>query len=83
MQGILNMAEYEASISWDVSRLCRRQDDDVSLVSSVTDDLVRSTVRMKSQGKVGDVLEEGQITFEGSADEALGNDHLKEIFLGM
>jgi branched-chain amino acid transport system ATP-binding protein len=29
------------------------------------------------------VLEEGQITFEGSADEALGNDHLKEIFLGM
>ncbi|MCP4024561.1 MAG: ABC transporter ATP-binding protein [Desulfobacteraceae bacterium] len=29
------------------------------------------------------VLEEGQITFEGSKDEALGNDHLKEIFLGM
>ncbi len=29
------------------------------------------------------VLEEGQITFEGSKEEALGNDHLKEIFLGM
>lgn len=29
------------------------------------------------------VLEEGHITFEGSADEALGDDHLKEIFLGM
>ena len=29
------------------------------------------------------VLEEGNITFEGSADEALGNDHLREIFLGM
>ncbi len=29
------------------------------------------------------VLEEGQITFEGSADEAIGDDHLKEIFLGM
>ncbi|NQU66125.1 MAG: ABC transporter ATP-binding protein [SAR324 cluster bacterium] len=29
------------------------------------------------------VLEEGTITFEGSADEALGDDHLKEIFLGM
>ena len=29
------------------------------------------------------VMEEGQITFEGSKDEALGNDALKEIFLGM
>ena len=29
------------------------------------------------------VLEEGNITFEGSAEAALGNDHLKEIFLGM
>lgn len=29
------------------------------------------------------VLEEGRITFEGSKDEALGNEHLKEIFLGM
>ena len=29
------------------------------------------------------VLEEGQITFEGTADEAIGDDHLKEIFLGM
>ena len=29
------------------------------------------------------VLEEGHITFEGSAKEALGDDHLKEIFLGM
>jgi len=29
------------------------------------------------------VLEEGRISFEGSKDEALGNDHLKEIFLGM
>lgn len=29
------------------------------------------------------VLEEGKITFEGSKDEAIGNDHLKEIFLGM
>lgn len=29
------------------------------------------------------VLEEGHITFEGTKDEALGNDHLKEIFLGM
>jgi branched-chain amino acid transport system ATP-binding protein len=29
------------------------------------------------------VLEEGQITFSGDRDEALGNDHLKEIFLGM
>lgn len=29
------------------------------------------------------VLEEGMISFEGSKEEALGNDHLKEIFLGM
>ena len=29
------------------------------------------------------VMEEGQISFEGDKDEALGNDHLKEIFLGM
>jgi len=29
------------------------------------------------------VLEEGRITFSGDRDEALGNDHLKEIFLGM
>jgi len=29
------------------------------------------------------VVEEGQISFEGSKDEAIGNDHLKEIFLGM
>ncbi|MBI9073976.1 MAG: ABC transporter ATP-binding protein [Desulfatibacillum sp.] len=29
------------------------------------------------------MLEEGQITFEGTAREALENDHLKEIFLGM
>ncbi|MBF0235138.1 MAG: ABC transporter ATP-binding protein [Desulfamplus sp.] len=29
------------------------------------------------------VLEEGRITFEGSKEQALGNDHLKEIFLGM
>ncbi len=29
------------------------------------------------------VLEEGHITFEGNAEEAVGNDHLKEIFLGM
>ncbi|THB78185.1 MAG: ABC transporter ATP-binding protein [Desulfobacteraceae bacterium] len=29
------------------------------------------------------VLEEGQITFEGSKDEAVSDDHLKEIFLGM
>ncbi|MBF0210408.1 MAG: ABC transporter ATP-binding protein [Desulfamplus sp.] len=29
------------------------------------------------------VLEEGKITFEGSKEQALGNDHLKEIFLGM
>ena len=29
------------------------------------------------------VLEEGKISFEGSKDEALGNDNLKEIFLGM
>ncbi len=29
------------------------------------------------------VLEEGSISFEGSKEEALGNDHLKEIFLGM
>ena len=29
------------------------------------------------------VLEEGRISFEGSKDEALGNAHLKEIFLGM
>ncbi len=29
------------------------------------------------------VLEEGKITFEGSKEDALGNDHLKEIFLGM
>ncbi|NOX33136.1 MAG: ABC transporter ATP-binding protein [Deltaproteobacteria bacterium] len=29
------------------------------------------------------VLEEGRISFEGTKDEALGNDHLKEIFLGM
>jgi branched-chain amino acid transport system ATP-binding protein len=29
------------------------------------------------------VIEEGRISFEGSKDEALGNDHLKEIFLGM
>lgn len=29
------------------------------------------------------VLEEGRITFQGNRDEALNNDHLKEIFLGM
>jgi len=29
------------------------------------------------------VMEEGQITFTGSKDEALGNEALKEIFLGM
>lgn len=29
------------------------------------------------------VMEEGRISFEGSTQEALGNDHLKEIFLGM
>ena len=29
------------------------------------------------------LLEEGSITFEGDRDEALRNDHLKEIFLGM
>jgi branched-chain amino acid transport system ATP-binding protein len=29
------------------------------------------------------VMEEGCISFEGSKDEALGNEHLKEIFLGM
>lgn len=29
------------------------------------------------------VMEEGKISFEGDTDEALGNDHLKEIFLGM
>jgi branched-chain amino acid transport system ATP-binding protein len=29
------------------------------------------------------VLEEGRISFEGSKDEALSNEHLKEIFLGM
>jgi branched-chain amino acid transport system ATP-binding protein len=29
------------------------------------------------------VMEEGCISFEGSKEEALGNDHLKEIFLGM
>ncbi len=29
------------------------------------------------------VLEEGQITFEDSKDEAVSDDHLKEIFLGM
>jgi branched-chain amino acid transport system ATP-binding protein len=29
------------------------------------------------------VIEEGRISFEGSKDEALSDDHLKEIFLGM
>jgi len=29
------------------------------------------------------VLEEGMISFKGTREEALGNDHLKEIFLGM
>jgi branched-chain amino acid transport system ATP-binding protein len=29
------------------------------------------------------VLEEGAITFSGSKDDALGDEHLKEIFLGM
>ena len=29
------------------------------------------------------VLEEGHITFEGNKNDALSNDHLKEIFLGM
>jgi branched-chain amino acid transport system ATP-binding protein len=29
------------------------------------------------------VMEEGRISFEGDKDEALSNDHLKEIFLGM
>ena len=29
------------------------------------------------------VLEEGKVSFEGSAEDALGDDHLKEIFLGM
>jgi hypothetical protein len=28
-------------------------------------------------------MEEGQISFEGDKDEALSNDHLKEIFLGL
>ncbi len=28
-------------------------------------------------------VEEGQISFEGTKDEAIGNEHLKEIFLGM
>lgn len=29
------------------------------------------------------VMEEGRISFEGSSEDALGNEHLKEIFLGM
>ena len=29
------------------------------------------------------VLEEGHITFQGSTEKALRDDHLKEIFLGM
>jgi len=29
------------------------------------------------------VMEEGRISFEGDKDEAFGNEHLKEIFLGM
>lgn len=29
------------------------------------------------------VMEEGRISFEGTKDEAVGNEHLKEIFLGM
>ena len=29
------------------------------------------------------VIEEGRISFEGSKDEALNNEHLKEVFLGM
>ena len=29
------------------------------------------------------VMEEGNISFEGNKDEALSNEHLKEIFLGM
>lgn len=29
------------------------------------------------------VLEEGKISFEGNKDDAISNDHLKEIFLGM
>lgn len=29
------------------------------------------------------VMEEGRISFEGSKDEALSNEHLKEIFLGV
>ncbi|MCJ7830424.1 MAG: ABC transporter ATP-binding protein [Desulfobacterales bacterium] len=29
------------------------------------------------------VMEEGRISFEGSADEALSNENLKEVFLGM
>ncbi|MCG6908855.1 MAG: ABC transporter ATP-binding protein [Deltaproteobacteria bacterium] len=29
------------------------------------------------------VMEEGRISFEGDKDEALNNEHLKEIFLGM
>ena len=29
------------------------------------------------------VMEEGRISFEGDKDEALSNEHLKEIFLGM
>ena len=29
------------------------------------------------------VMEEGHISFEGDKEEALGNEHLKEIFLGM
>ncbi len=29
------------------------------------------------------VMEEGRVSFEGNSDEALQNEHLKEIFLGM
>jgi branched-chain amino acid transport system ATP-binding protein len=29
------------------------------------------------------IMEEGQISFEGNKDEALSNEHLKEIFIGM
>jgi branched-chain amino acid transport system ATP-binding protein len=29
------------------------------------------------------VMEEGRISFEGNPDEALNNEHLKEVFLGM
>jgi branched-chain amino acid transport system ATP-binding protein len=29
------------------------------------------------------VMEEGKISFEGNQDEALNNEHLKEVFLGM